>query len=225
MRTLSVIFLTLVLGTAWAATPPVAVPDLQGTVLETQDVANYTYLRLKTQDGEVWAAVTRAEVAKGSEVTLYDPIRMSDFESKTLNKTFATIYFGSLTKPEPKVKPEDVKPPVAMSKQPEEPIGKIAKAAGADGYTVTEIVARRAELAGKTVSVRGKVVKFSPGIMGKNWVHLRDGTGEKADGSDDLLVTTQEMTKVGDVVLATGVVQVDVDYAYKVLVGEAKLAK
>jgi hypothetical protein len=229
MRILSAIFLTLVLGTAWAATPPVAVPDLKGEVLETMDVANYTYLRLKTQDGEVWAAVSKSEVAKGSEVTLYDPIRMSDFESKTLNRTFSTIYFGSLTKPEPKVKPEDVKPPVAVSKQADEPIGKIAKATGADGYTVAEIAAKRTELSGKTVSVRGKVVKFSPSIMGKNWVHLRDGTGMQADGSNDLLVTTQEMTKVGDVVLAKGVVQVDTDfgmgYAYKVLVEDAKLSK
>jgi len=229
MRTLAAIFLTLAFGAAWAATPPVAVPDLKGEVLETQDVANYTYLHLKTRDGEIWAAVSKTEVAKGAEVTLYDPIRMSDFESKTLNRTFATIYFGSLTRPEPKVKPEDVKPPVAMSKQLDEPIGKIAKAAGAGGYTVAEIAAKRTELAGKTVSVRGKVVKFSPSIMGKNWVHLRDGSGENADGSNDLLVTTQEMAKVGDVLLAQGVVQTDVDfgmgYAYKVLVEDAKLSK
>jgi hypothetical protein len=116
-----------------------------------------------------------------------------------------------------------------VSKQADEPIGKIAKATGADGYTVAEIMAKRTELAGKTVSVRGKVVKFSPSIMGKNWVHLRDGTGKQADGSNDLLVTTQEMTKVGDVVLAKGVVQVDTDfgmgYAYKVLVEDAKLSK
>jgi hypothetical protein len=229
MRSLAAIFLTFVLGTAWAAAPPVAVPDFKGEVLETMDVANYTYLRLKTPDGEAWAAVSRTEVPRGSEVTLYDPIRMTDFASKTLNRTFATIYFGSLTKPAPKVKPEDVKPPVAASKQADEPVGKIDKAAGADGYTVGEVATKRAELAGKTVSVRGKVVKFSPSIMGKNWVHLRDGTGAKADGSDDLLVTTQEMAKVGDVLVARGVVRVDVDfgmgYAYKVLIEDGKLSK
>jgi hypothetical protein len=73
------------------------------------------------------------------------------------------------------------------------------------------------------------VVKFSPSIMGKNWVHLRDGTGAKADGTNDLLVTTNELAKVGDVVLAKGVVRVDVDfgmgYAYKVLVEDATLTK
>jgi hypothetical protein len=229
MRTLAAIFLTLLLGTAWASAPPVAVPDFKGEVLETMDVANYTYLRLKTQEGETWAAVSKAAVTKGSEVTVYDPIRMTDFQSNTLNRTFATIYFGSLNKPEPKARPADAVMPVPMSKQPDEPIGKIAKAGGAGGHTVAEIAAQRTELAGKTVSVRGKVVKFSPSIMGKNWVHLRDGTGAKADGTDDLLVTTNEPAKPGDVVLAKGVVRVDVDfgmgYAYKVLVEDATLTK
>ena len=43
-------------GAAWAATPPAsaaaAAAPLKGTVLETKDVDPYTYLRLKTKDGE-----------------------------------------------------------------------------------------------------------------------------------------------------------------------------
>lgn len=104
---------------------------------------------------------------------------------------------------------------------------KVDKAAGANARTVAEIVTKRTELKDQPVLVRGKVVKFNPGIMGKNWVHLRDGSGSAADGSNDILVTTMASTKVGDVVTIQGIVRADKDfgsgYAYQVLIEEATI--
>ena len=106
---------------------------------------------------------------------------------------------------------------------------KVPKATGPDARTVAEIVAKGSELKDKTVAVRGKVVKYTPGVLGKNWVHLQDGSGSASDGTNDVLVTTKDETKIGDVVLARGTVRTDVNlgsgYAYKVLVEEAKLQK
>jgi hypothetical protein len=106
---------------------------------------------------------------------------------------------------------------------------KVAKATGADARTVAEIITSRAELKNKPVVVRAKVVKFTPAVMGKNWVHLRDGSGSAADNTHDVVVTTKDETKVGDVVLVKGVVRTDVElgsgYSYKVLVEEATLSK
>ena len=77
--------------------------------------------------------------------------------------------------------------------------------------------------------MRAKVVKFNPGIMGKNWVHLRDGSGSAKDETHDVLVTTQESVQLGSVVSARGVVRTDVDlgsgYNYKVLIEDAKFQK
>ena len=79
------------------------------------------------------------------------------------------------------------------------------------------------------MAVRGTVVKFTPSVMGKNWVHLRDGTGSAGNDTNDLLVTTQDKAAVGDVVTATGVVKTDVNlgsgYSFKVLVENATLRK
>ena len=104
---------------------------------------------------------------------------------------------------------------------------KVAKAVGANAQTVAEIVAKRAELKDKPVLVRGKVVKFNPEIMGKNWVHLRDGSGSATDGSNDVLVTTIGLAKVGEVVTVQGIVRTDKDfgagYAYQVLIEDATL--
>jgi hypothetical protein len=106
---------------------------------------------------------------------------------------------------------------------------KVPKATGPDARTVAEIVTKKAELKDKTIVVRGKVVKFTPEVMGKNWVHLRDGTGSAADNTNDVLVTTKDQAKIGDVVVAKGIVHTDRDlgsgYSYKVLVEEATLQK
>lgn len=218
-------------GAAWAADAPAPAPaTLKGTVVEVKDVESYSYLRLKTKDGETWAAVSRAPVKKGAQVTIENATVMTNFESKTLKRTFPTIVFGNLAGAA-----GDMPSAAAMAKahggmapQPAD-IGdvKVPKATGADARTVAEVVTKSADLKDKSVTIRGKVVKYNPGIMGKNWVHLRDGTGNAADNSNDLLITTADATQVGAVVVAKGTVRTDKDfgagYAYKVLVEDAKL--
>jgi len=107
-----------------------------------------------------------------------------------------------------------------------EPI-RVEKAKGADAYTIGEVYAKSGDLDKKTVTVRGKVVKVSKGIMGKNWVHLRDGSGEAGKGTNNLVVTSQDEPKVGDVVTARGTLHKDKDfgagYKYNVIVEEAIL--
>jgi hypothetical protein len=106
---------------------------------------------------------------------------------------------------------------------------KVPKAEGANARTVAQVNAERLTLKDKPIVIRGKVVKVNAGIMGKNWVHLRDGSGSAADNTNDILVTSQEEPKLGDVVIAKGVVKTDVDlgsgYAYKVLVEDASFQK
>ena len=114
----------------------------------------------------------------------------------------------------------------AKAPVPSEPI-KVEKAKGADAYNVSETYEKAGKLDKKTVVVRGKVVKVSKGIMGKNWVHLRDGSGDSRKGTNNLVVTTQEVPEVGDVVTAKGILYKDKDfgagYLYKVIVEEATL--
>lgn len=119
--------------------------------------------------------------------------------------------------------------PAPASAKPDAGDVHVEKATGENAQTVADVVTKRADLKDKVVQVRGKVVKYNPRIMGKNWVHLRDGTGTEADETNDLLVTTKDITKVGDVVTAKGVVRVEKDfgsgYAYNVMLEEATLQK
>lgn len=238
----------------------VASASIQGRILERLDAPPYSYLRLKTAEGEAWAAVPKTEVAVGADVTVTGAMPMTGFESKSLKRTFETVYFGTLAGSEAAEPPapggmpgmpgpmagspgatagspgESTMSAANMAAQhaaaaagPED-VGnvKVAKASGTDARTVAEVHAQRAALKEKSVTIRGKVVKFNENIMGRNWIHLRDGTGT-AGKDNDITVTTGERVAVGDVVIVKGTVRVDRDfghgYAYPVIVEEAKIAK
>jgi hypothetical protein len=93
------------------------------------------------------------------------------------------------------------------------------------GKTVNEIYLQRDKLAGKELLLRGKVIKFSPQIMGKNWMHIQDGTGDK--GSNDLTITTASAAKVGDTVLVKGALTINKDfglgYKYDIIIEDAQV--
>ncbi len=102
----------------------------------------------------------------------------------------------------------------------------VEKAAGENAYTVEEIFGKRKELNGKTVRIRAKVVKFSPMIMGRNWVHLQDGTGSPMSNSHDLVITTAETVAIDDIITVEGILAADKDfgagYKYTAIVEQAK---
>ena len=214
---------------SWAAdksapsAPAASASGVSGEVLEVKEVESYTYLRLKTKDGETWAAVGKAAVKKGDKVTIENASVMKNFESKSLKRTFPTILFGSLGGAGNATAGAA---PVAAKIANSAPI-KVSKASGANARTVAEVIAKATELKDKPVRVHGKVVKYNAGIMGKNWIHLRDGTGTDADNTNDVLVTTSAQTKVGEVVTVSGVVHTNKDfgagYSYKVLIEDATL--
>lgn len=217
----------LVSAFVFAADPPAptqAAPTvLKGKILEVKDVESYTYLRLKTQNGEVWAAIGKVAVKVGNDIAIDNVMLMKNFESKSLNKKFETIYFGQQagSAPAAAVSHGSAALPVAAG-----PI-RVSKAVGPNARTVAEIATKGAELKDKPILVRGQVVKFTGGVMGKNWVHLQDGSGSAADKSNDILITTLAETKVGEVISLKGVVRTDKDfgagYAYKVLVEDATI--
>ena len=211
----------------WAGENPVSAPRsatvVSGEVLEVNDVESYTYLRLKTRDGETWAAVAKAPVKKGARVTIENAMVMNNFESKSLHKTFPTILFGNLGR----AGKDMAGAHSAVVKVADAGPINIPKASGSNARTVAEIVKNAVSLKDKQVLVRGKIVKYNSEIMGKNWLHLRDGSGVPADNTNDILVTTTAQAKLGDIVTVTGMVRTDKDfgagYSYKVLIEEASL--
>ena len=213
-----------------AAAPAPAAEGLTGSVQEVLPAAPYVYLRVKTTKGDVWAAVPEAKIAKGTVVTVYQPMFMTKFESKTLKRTFDEVYFGTLT-PAGEAPMGGGENPHASVGTPTEPVkvGKVEKAAGADARTVAEAWAQAAALEGKVITVRGTVVKFNGGVMGKNWVHLQDGSGDAAKGTNDVTFTTMDEAAVGQTITMRGTAHTNKDfgagYKYAIIVEEAKIVR
>jgi hypothetical protein len=215
---------TLIAVSTFAGAVENAAVSVKGEVLEVRDVESYTYLRLKTQEGETWAAVAKTPVKKGSEVTLENVMIMENFVSKTLKKTFKTILFGSLAGAQSSTPGLGMATSHAINTINVADI-HVPRAVGENAKTVAEIVSKSVELKDKPVLVRGKIVKYNAGIMGKNWIHLRDGSAANASG--DILVTSANAAKLGDIVTVKGIVRNDKDfgagYFYKVLIEDATL--
>lgn len=227
-----------------SATNAIAAPaGFSGKVVETMNAGSYTYVLVDTGTNKLWAATPQFEAKVGQTVTVPSGMPMPNYHSKILNRDFDSVYFadsvavqgatpvgklpaghpplggvsgGELPKDHPPI-PGLAKPKVKVD------LTGIKKAKG--GKTVQEIYAGMAKLAGKSVIVRGKVVKYNPDIMGKNWLHVQDGTGNP--GSDDLMVTSTTEAKVGDTVLVTGKVTTDKDfgagYKYAVILDGAEV--
>lgn len=204
------------------ATPAPAHAGLSGKVLETMDSAGYTYLKVQTASGQVWAVVPQTKVAQGADVSLSEQMTMENFESKTLNRKFDRIVFATMGTGGAGTPAQHMKAPAVDS-------APVAVEKPAGGRSVAEIWSERKQLDGKPVVVRGKVVKFLPEIMGRNWIHVRDGSGSPDKGDNDLTVTTTAGAAVGDIVTVSGVVRADKDfgagYMYPVIVEDGKIAK
>ncbi len=93
--------------------------------------------------------------------------------------------------------------------------------------TVEALFAEKDTLNGKQVQITGEVVKVNNGIMNRNFLHVKDGTG--AVGSNDITITSQQTAQIGDKVAITGRVATGVDfgagYTYPVLVEKADIKK
>ena len=203
------------------ATAPAAGGGISGTVVETMDASTYTYARLDHGGTKIWIAGPETKLAVGAKLGKMTGQLMTAFKSDTLKRTFDQIYFvGAWGEggPVAAAHPEPAKPAVA------EPVEKVAPAKG--GKSIADVIANKATLAKTQVAVRGKVVKVNNGILGKNWIHLRDGSG--AGGAADILVTSAAEAKLGDIVVARGAVALDQDfgagYKYDVLVENATFA-
>lgn len=201
-------------------------PNLREVVVkEIIQTSSYTYLELKEEGDVYWAAIPRRDdLVEGNTYYYEGSMEMKDFPSEELDKTFETIYFlqGVSDKPFPAASTKKAGKKGSPNVGDME-VEDIVSVEG--GITVAELYKNKADYAGKKVKLHGKVVKFTSAVMGKNWVHLQDGSmyGDNVD----ITITTNDVVNVNDIATFEGAVILDKDfgygYAYDVLVEEAKL--
>ncbi len=225
--------------------PGSKLPDpLRGKVQETLDSGGYTYILLASERGDVWAAAKTFTVSVGDDVELAGLMPMYDFRSRTLDRTFKEIQFvgratviGGSTTTEPARPPREPvagalpagHPPVGDAAAPPSPTPAAPSEAGeieplSGGLTVAELFGKKTDLQGKLVKFRGRVVKANRGILGRNWLHIQDGSGEA--GSNDITVTSKtDFAPPDSIVVIEGTLGLEKDfgagYKYDVIVEDA----
>jgi hypothetical protein len=199
-------------------------------IVEHMDAAGYTYI-LANEDGkEYWIAVAQMPVKVGETLYYSQSMEMKNFTSKALDRTFDSILFvEGVSKDGKSVKA--AKNPM-MSSNPHTGISKVEKAdvdiePVKGGITIEKLYVDKSKLEAKKVKIKGLVTKFNGGIMGRNWLHIQDGTG--FESYKDITVTTNDIAKVGETIVIEGILVLDKDfgsgYKYDAIVEEAKILK
>lgn len=193
-------------------------------VVEVIQTNSYTYLLLKEENAKYWAAVSKAEIEEGKTYYYDSFMEMKDFPSKELNKTFETILFLNDISDQPIPSADEMKEQQHTGKVVTDVNESISVTPVEGGISIEELYKNKNDYAEKVVTVTGQVTKINTGIMGKNWLHIQDGT---ADGENhDLTITTDDVASMGDIVIFRGKISLNKDfgygYAYDVLMEDAK---
>jgi len=203
-----------------------APPRIEGQVSDTISVPGYTYVEVDTGSDKSWAAVPGTSVNIGDQVSFSMVAPMHNFYSKTLQRNFPVIYFVDHLVTDAGTTTISAAASAAHGQISQEPVADLAedinKAKG--GNTIAEIHTQQKDLNGHTLRVRGQVTKFTAGVLGKNWVHIRDSSSE-----NDLTVTTDATVAISDVVTVEGTLELDKDfgygYFYSVILQDASVTK
>jgi len=210
-------------------------------VKEVLQTSKYTYLLVAENAEENWLALPKMQASAGETYYYLNGFKMTDFESKELNRKFATVYFLESISTTPEIvareampNPHTTMPQISDSASNPEYTAKVLveKAdinvkPAENGITIAELMQNKEKYAGKTVLIKGKVTKFNAKIMKLNWIHIQDGT--QYSDKFDLTATTDIEVAVGDVITLEGKIILNKDfgygYSYDVLLEDAKLIK
>ncbi len=172
---------------------------------------NYTYLQVKENMADRWVAVGKQDVNTGDVYYYDEALQMTNFHSKEIDRDFDVIYFVNQISKTP------LNQQSAMGGAMPAHSGKVAASDAEVEITkpegelqIADVFANRADYSSKQFEIRGIVVKVNDQVMGKNWVHIQDGSGNS--GNFDLTITTQADVEVGDEVIFKGKLTLNKDF-------------
>ena len=128
-----------------AATPPAKEDKgdgaITGKIVETMNSGGYTYVNLEKNGKKTWVAAAESRVKVGQEASCPSGMKMDNFTSKTLKRTFESIVFcnSPLETVGGKMDAAQKSPGSKGAKVASAEAIKVEKATGANAYTVGDI--------------------------------------------------------------------------------------
>jgi starvation-inducible outer membrane lipoprotein len=190
---------------------------------EVLQANSYTYVNVDEGDKSYWIAVTSQNIEVGKTYYHSGGLSQENFKSKDLDRVFENLLLVSEISDKP-VK-SNISPGASKRKEPSSNTPTPEESAQfSKGVSLSDIFANPEKYSGKTITVHGRCIKVNNQIMGKNWVHLHDGTTE---ASKDLTITTQDNVIVGSSIIMEGKIILNKDfgsgYKYDIIMEEAHL--
>jgi len=193
---------------------------------EILPTANYTYLNVTEGEKTFWIAVSSTDAKIGETYFYVGGLFKNNFESKALNRVFDELYLvGNLVSSNHGEQPGAV---TANNSEVNELAAKSEKIniiRQKGSIKISEIVNNPKKYEGQTVQVDGECTKINLGIMGKNWIHLKDGSQDDFD----LVITSDALVDIGSVVTIKAEVVLNKDfgagYKYDLILENGSIVK
>ena len=198
------------------------------TIEVTEVLPTDKYVYMKSNDGkeEFWVAAIKQEVSVGDKFFFKGGLLKTNFESKEYNRVFDKVYLVSKLIPiSSSTEDNNVKTNVIEKKTDEEVFhsGPIEHKDGS--IKISELIKSPESFQNQKIQLTGRCVKLNANIMGRNWIHLQDGTQDDYD----LVITSDFPVPVGHIVTLSGIVSIDKDfgagYKYDLIVENAELIR
>ncbi|MEO1010986.1 MAG: GW dipeptide domain-containing protein [Bacteroidota bacterium] len=193
-------------------------------VTEVLPASRYTYAKVREDDTEFWIATGKMEIKVEETYYYRGGLRRTDFESKEHNRIFDEIYLVSnlVSKAaHTTVAKAGSRDRIDLAEEgvPKKDIPTHSeKGITHKGLvTIAELVRNPKMYEGHSVEISGTCTKVNTGIMGRNWLHLKDGSKDDYD----LVVTSNAIVPAGTEISLRALVVLNRDfgagYSYDVL--------
>ncbi len=186
----------------------------QVKVKEILAATKYLYLLVQENNEEFWIAVRKQDIQIGETYFYNGGLLKTNFKSNEHDKVFDKIYLvTSLVKSNHGDHGDKKKLELEGSK-----IVKNNKTPEVKGSVkISELVNNQKKYEGKTIQISGRCSKTNPNIMGRNWIHIKDGSMDNYD----LVITSDHFVKEGSMVTIKAKVTLNKDfgagYSYKLI--------
>jgi hypothetical protein len=192
-------------------------------VKEVLYTIKYVYLFVTENDEDFWIATQKIE-AKIGEIYYYrGGLLKTNFESKEHNRFFDRIFLVSSLVREDHGNQGGSELAEILSDKSKASTSMKTTTDGS--ISIADLVSNYKKYIGKTVQVSGKCIKLNANIMGKNWVHLQDGTMDEYD----LVITTDAIVHEGESATFKALVSADQNfgagYQYELILEKGELVQ
>lgn len=197
-------------------------------IKEVLPTSKYIYLRVNEGGRDYWIATLKKDVEVGGQYFFKEGILKTNFESKEHDRLFDTMYLVSQIIPSSHGNQHGTAgglwPSVQKDVEKDHEVDP-AVHSKEGSRTIEEILNSPAAFVGKHIQVSGVCVKVNYNIMGRNWLHLKDGSMDEYD----FVATSAQIVSEGQVITLEGIFNEQRDfgagYYYDFILEDAKVVQ